>query len=34
MDQLHVFDCHQNVAESLATKYTHVYTGSMSQTWL
>ena len=35
MEQLHTFDCHQNVAEPQATenhiKYTHVYTGTVSQ---
>ena len=38
MEQLHAFDCHQNVAEPQATenhiKYTHVYTGTVSQAWL
>jgi len=37
MKQLHAFDCHQNVAEPQATeihiKYTHVYTGTVSQAW-
>ena len=36
MEQLHAFDCHQNVAEPQATenhiKYTHVYTVTVSQT--
>jgi len=35
MEQLHAFDCHQNVAEPQATenhiKYTQVYTGTVSQ---
>ena len=35
---MHLVDCHQNVAEPQATenhmKYTHVYTGSVSQAWL
>jgi len=38
MEQLHAFDCHQNVAEPQATgnhiKYTHVYTGTVNQAWL
>ena len=40
MEQLHAFDCHQNVVEPQATenhiKYTHVYvyTGTVSQAWL
>jgi len=38
MEQLHAFDSHQNVAEPQATenqiKYTHVYTGTVSQAWL
>ena len=32
MEQLHAYDCHQNVTEAQATenhiKYTHVYTGT------
>ena len=38
MEQLHAYDCNQNVTEPQATenhiKYTHVYTGTVSQTWL
>ena len=38
MEQLHAYDCHQNVTEPQATenhiKYTHVYTGTVSQAWL
>jgi len=38
MEQLHAFDCHQNVAEPQATEnhieYTHVYTGIVNQAWL
>ena len=38
MEQLHEFDCHQNVAEPQATenhiKYTQVYSGTVSQAWL
>ena len=38
MEQLHAFDCHQNVAEPRATenhiKYKYVYTGTVSQAWL
>jgi len=38
MEQLHAFDCHQNVAEPQATenhiKYTHVYIGTVNQAWL
>jgi len=42
MEQLHAFDCHQNVAEPQATendlitlvKYTQVYTETVSQVWL
>jgi len=33
MEQLHAYDCHQNVTEN-HMKYTHVYTGTMSQAWL
>jgi len=35
MEQLHAYDCHQNVTEPQATenhiKYTHVYTGTVSE---
>ena len=38
MEQLHAYDCHQNVAEPQVTenhiKYTHVYTVTVSQAWL
>ena len=38
MEQLHAFDCRQNVAKPQATenhiKYTHVYTVTRSQAWL
>jgi len=38
MEQLHAYDCHQNVTEPQATenhiKYTPGYTGTASQAWL
>jgi len=34
MEQLHVFDCHQNVAEPQATENHIMYTGTVSQAWL
>ena len=38
MEQLHAFDCHQNVAEPQATenhtKYTYVYTGTACESGL
>ena len=37
MEQIHAFDCHQNVAEPQATenhiKYTHAYTRTVNQAW-
>jgi len=35
MEQLHAYDCDQNVTEPRATEnHTHVYTGTVSQAWL
>ena len=34
MEQLHAFDCHQNVAEPQATENHKMYTGTVSQAWL
>ena len=34
MEQLHAFDCHQNVAEPQATENHITYTGTVSQAWL
>ena len=35
IEQLHAYDCHQNVTEPRATEnHTHVYTGTVSQAWL
>ena len=35
MEQLHAYDCHQNVTEPQATEnhieYTHMYTGTVTQ---
>ena len=37
MEQLHAYDCHQNVTEPRATenciKCTHVYIGTVNQAW-
>jgi len=36
MEQLHAYDCDQNVTEPRATENhtAHVYTGTVSQAWL
>jgi len=38
MEQLHAYECHQNVTETQATedhnKSAHMYTGTVSQAWL
>jgi len=38
MEQLHTYDCNQNVTEPQATEnhlnYTHMYIGTVSQAWL